>query len=178
MKRIYITGISGTGKSTVAKKLNTSGIPTIDIDKEKEIGLCSWIHKKTGENTGRWHSERGSQFLEDHDYVCDPEKLKQLIDQYEGKSDTVVVVGLSDNQKDFLRLFDKVLFFDCDIKTFLSRIDERSDNQFGKSEPERSMILEWYPELKKEMIELGALVINVDDTPDRVLEKIINQIKN
>jgi dephospho-CoA kinase len=178
MKKIYVTGIGGTGKSTVAKRLNEIGIPAIDIDKEKEIGLCSWVHKKTGENAGRWHSERGAEFLETHDYICDPEKLKQLMNQYEGKSDVVVVVGLSDNQKDFLNLFDKVIFFDCDIETFLSRIDQREDNQFGKGEAERRMILEWYPELKQEMIELGAIVINVDDTPEHVLEKVISQIKS
>ncbi len=178
MKKVYITGIGGTGKSTIAKSLNGIGIPAIDIDKEKEIGLCSWVHKKTGENSGRWHAGQGSKFLEEHDYVCDPEKLKQLMNSCSEENETVVVVGLCDNQKDFLDSFDKVLFFDCDVGIFLSRIDQREDNQFGKGQAERNMILEWYPELRQEMIDLGAIVINVDDTPEHVLEKVINQIKN
>jgi len=48
MKKIYITGISGTGKSTIAEELNKKGIYSIDIDSEK-FNLCHWKNKETKE---------------------------------------------------------------------------------------------------------------------------------
>ncbi|PIR97266.1 MAG: hypothetical protein COT91_02300 [Candidatus Doudnabacteria bacterium CG10_big_fil_rev_8_21_14_0_10_41_10] len=46
MSKYYITGISGTGKSTLAEELKKRGFFTIDIDIEKD--LCCWRNKKPG----------------------------------------------------------------------------------------------------------------------------------
>ncbi len=42
MKKIYITGISGTGKSTIIEKLIKKGINAIDLDSN----FCCWKDKK------------------------------------------------------------------------------------------------------------------------------------
>ena len=44
----YITGVSGTGKTTVCEELTKRGFFAIDQD-SKMYGLCSWKHNETKE---------------------------------------------------------------------------------------------------------------------------------
>ena len=170
MKRFYMTGISGTGKSSIALKLKEKGIPSIDIDEIK--GLCHWVNKKT-KKVSYWHSGIGSEFLETHKYVCEKNKLISLMNK---SGDIVVVVGLADNQSDFFNLFDKIFFFYCDKKTFLERINKRINNDFGKHHSEQKMLLDWYMEFKRKMIKRGAVPINTSAPLNVVFNKVIKHI--
>src|SRR4051812_4525935 len=101
--KIFITGVSGTGKSTTIEALQAKGIHAIDIDAVP--GLCRWIHTGTKE-VAHWHSGIGSEFFETHQYICDREKLIASMNE---SSDPVVVAGISDTQAESLfNLFDKI----------------------------------------------------------------------
>jgi len=126
MKRFYITGVSGTGKSTVAEKLREKGISTIDLD---EIdGLCHWENKNTKEITN-WYSGIGTDFFESNQYVCDKDKLITLMNK---GGNVIVVFGVADNFSDLSYLFDKILLFHCDKEVFIKRIQNRTNHDFGK----------------------------------------------
>lgn len=172
MKRFYITGISGTGKSSVALKLKEKGIPSIDIDGIK--GLCRWVNKNTQE-VRHWHPGIGGKFFETYEYVCNKEKLITLMNKYK---DIVVVVGLADNQSDFLSLFDKIFLFHCDEKIFIKRIKDRTNNDFGKHKSEREMMLGWYKDFEKEMLKKGAIPINTQESLDIIVDKVIKYIQS
>ena len=90
--------------------------------------------------------------------------------------DIVVVVGLADNQSEFLGLFDKVFLFHCDEEVFLERIKNRINNDFGKHDSEKEMILSWYKDYQKEMLGRGAVPINTTEPLDMVVEKVLKQI--
>jgi len=44
--KILVTGIAGTGKTSLIRALGEQGYLVIDLD---DSGLCDWIHKETGE---------------------------------------------------------------------------------------------------------------------------------
>jgi|SRR3989338_4952394 len=170
MQKFYITGISGNGKSSVALKLKEKGIPAIDIDEIK--GLCRWVNKNTHE-ISHWRSGIGKDFFETHEYICDKEKLVALMNKYK---DIVVVIGLADNQSEFLDLFDKIFLFYCDEEIFIKRIKERTNHNFGKHPSEQKMILGWYKNFEKEMLDKGAIAINTEGSLDKVVEKVVKHI--
>jgi dephospho-CoA kinase len=170
MRRFYITGVSGVGKSSVAEKLKGRGISSIDLDEVDD--LCNWVNKKT-KKISNWRSGIGSDFLESHEYICDKEKLIALMNKY---SDIIVVVGIVDNQSEIIDLFDKILLFHCDEEIFLKRIENRTNNDFGKHDSEKEMILGWYRDFEKEMIEKGAISINTKEPLDAIVDKVIKQI--
>ena len=170
-KRYYITGVCGTGKTTVAGELNSRGICAIDQD-SKEYGLCSWKHNKTKEDA-QFEYGIGKEFLEANDYYCDIEKLKRLLDTFD---EAVFVCGVSANQDEYLNMFDKVFLLRCSQETFVQRIDARNDNEFGKDPSEKDHILDWYQELEEGLIHKGATVINSDAPVDTVVDEILNNI--
>ncbi len=169
-KRYYITGICGTGKSTVGEELNKRGMYAIDQD-SKVYGLCSWKNTKTKEDA---HFEYGigKEFLEAHDWYCDIEKLKKLLG---GADKTTFVCGVTANQDEYLYLFDKVFLLQCSPETFIKRIDTRS-KKFGKHSSEKEHLLSWHDELEQGLINKGAIVINSENPIDFVVDEILKNI--
>lgn len=170
MNKIYITGISGTGKTTIAKELEQRGFYTISIDEVPN--LCVWIHKETKEKVN-YEAELNKEFIDAHDWVCDVEYLNELIKK--GTS-PIFVLGLASNQKDFIHIFDKTLLLQCSPETFISRIENRTDNDFGKDKTAQEVILSWYQNFENTMLEKGAISIDVEKPLNEVIENIIKQI--
>lgn len=172
MKRFYITGVSGTGKSTTGEALQKRGFHVIDID-DHVYNLCKWVHKNTGE-IAQTHSSTDNQFFKNHKRICDREKLIELMNDKQ----IVFVVGLTDNQSEILDLFDKIFLLSCDENTLIHRIVNRTNNFFGKHESEQKMILMGYKKYEKEMLDLGAISITTNKPLNEIVEEIIINIKS
>jgi adenylylsulfate kinase-like enzyme len=74
MRKVYITGVSGTGKTTTAKELQKRGFYVISIDEVDN--LCSWIDQETGENHG------GKE-----------EVKQQIVGRYKSYADKMLALG-------------------------------------------------------------------------------------
>lgn len=171
MPKIYITGVSGTGKSIVAEELNKRGIVAFDIDAVKD--LCGWRDKETGEKAD-YYSGIGKDWIEAHKWLCDVEKLRELLK----KDDTVVVLGLASNQDEYLNLFDRIFLLHCSEKTFLHRLNTREgEDEFARDSSEQEHILSWYKDFEKKMIERGAIAISIEDPLAIVVDKIQSCMK-
>lgn len=165
--KIYITGISGTGKTSIAKELEAKGFFAISVD---EIpGLCHWRHKENKEPAG-FDSELTKEFIEAHEWVCDAERLKELM----GDKENVFVLGITSNQNEYLNFFDKILLLQCSPEVFIQRINSRENNDFGKDEGAQETILGWYKDFEKKMLEIGAVPVSVDRHLDEVVAEVIS----
>ncbi len=80
MKKIYITGVSGTGKTTIAKELEKRGYYGISIDEVKD--LCSWINRETGQKGGWKDADMNLEFVDKHNWICDNVKERCNTNKY------------------------------------------------------------------------------------------------
>src|SRR3989344_2680159 len=168
MAAYYITGIAGSGKSTIASELRENNLNVIDIDAVE--GLCHWRHKETGDKA-TYFTGVGKDWLDAHDRICDSSKLRKLLDDV--PNSVVVVVGIASNQEDYLQYFDQTFLLYCSEKTFLKRLNTRNDgNNFGKNKSEQEQILTWYKDFQERMINLGAIPINTEKPLGYALKKI------
>ncbi len=172
MKRFFITGVSGVGKSTISRMLNEKGIPSIDLDKIE--GLCNRRNKITGEKA-LWQPGTENDWYEDHGWICEKDRLIELMNEHK---DTVVVVGYTSNQDEFIGLFDEVFILHCKPETFISRLNSREDSIFGKHEAEQKRLLNWYKTYEEMLLKQGAIPINTEDELDVIVNKIIEKIKS
>jgi dephospho-CoA kinase len=174
MKKIFITGVSGVGKTTTAEALEKIGFHYIDFDR-KEGKIAHWKNKITGEIL---HWQPGElDFFKNNKRICERETLVQLFNKYTGE-DPIMVVGLVDNQSELLDLFDKVFLLHCDEEIFIKRIMDRTNNIFGKHESEQKMILRSYKDFEKKMIDNGAIEINTNKSTEEVVNEIIKNINS
>jgi RNase adaptor protein for sRNA GlmZ degradation len=161
MVTILITGLSGTGKSTVIRHLALLGYPTIETD---EPGWCVPEH-------GDWSTD-------DSEWIWDVECMSAVLDHYAGGP--LFVSGCRSNQGTFYDRFDQIVLLSAPLDVMMERIAARTTNPFGKSARERSMIGEQKetiePMLRRSAtLELDTSLWQVTDVVD-VLMKLTTSI--
>lgn len=116
-RRVLITGMSGTGKSSALAELRRRGFEVVDTD---EPGWSEWSD-------------------EDGGYLWREERIAELLDQE--RDVTLFVSGTVSNQGRFYPRFDAVVLLSAPAEVLLARIASRTTNDYGKAEAERTEIL-------------------------------------
>lgn len=164
--KIYITGISGTGKTSLARALVTHGVNAVDLD-----SISHWENKETKEVV-EW--EPGSdEFMDSHDWICDLVKLKEII----SRTENAVALGHTSNQEQYLPFFEKIFVLSCSPETITTRLNSRTDNDFGKHPADLARILNWQIGFQEWMVEKGASVIDCERPLEQVVQEIEKYLK-
>ncbi len=169
--KILITGIAGTGKSTIIKALNKKNIVAIDLHDIPD--LFFWQDKKTKEKV-KYTPVHSREWFDTVDRFCDIDKLKDILNQH---GDIILAGTASGNQAEYLPLFDKVILLQCDPKILVHRMETRVNKSgFGKTKAEQEDNIEWQKEFDPKLISQGAIPISSECALDEVVEKIIAQM--
>jgi shikimate kinase len=110
-----VTGMSGTGKSTVLAALAARGFQVVDTDDP------GWKQRRDGDWV--WREDLMSDLL-----AADGEP-------------TLYVSGCVSNQGAFSDRFDAVVLLSAPADVILQRIETRTTNSYGKDPGERALIL-------------------------------------
>jgi dephospho-CoA kinase len=124
MRRVLITGMSGTGKSSALAELERLGFEVVDTD---EPGWSEWSESEDG-------------------YVWREDRVAELLNR-EGEPD-LFVSGTVSNQGRFYPCFDAVVLLSAPAHVILDRIKSRSTNLYGKTAEERELILRHLAEVE------------------------------
>jgi len=168
--KILITGVAGTGKSTISKALNERGIISIDFSDIPDF--CYWRDKTTKEKV-EYSPVSDIKWLDSHERICDIKKLKEVLSQHK---DLVITGVVSGNQTEYFNLFDKVLLLRCSPETLIHRMQTR-ETLWGKTEAERNHTIRWQKVFDFKCLSNNVISINTEGTLDAVMDKIITQVQ-
>lgn len=172
MNKIFVTGMSGTGKSSIAAQLSKRGFLVYDIDHVPN--LCSWVDVETGVKVETLSiGNVNDAFMEKHDYVCDVDMLAKMLG--DAPNPTFVFGAVGDNH-DVLPLFDKVFLLECTPVTMIERLQSRNTNDFGKDASIHNRLIEWHRVFNDLMRKAGAISINVEQPLNDVVEELLGHI--
>jgi shikimate kinase len=115
MKRVLLTGMSGTGKSSVIRALADLGYKAIDTDD----GWCEQLP----DGRQRWREDAIAILLAAED------------------ADVLFVAGCEENQVRFHPQFDHIILLSAPIPTMMRRLAERTGNPFGKAHGDLGRVL-------------------------------------
>lgn len=170
MKKILITGISGTGKSTVCKQLNTLGYTAYDI--EDVDGMFKMYRKGTREVFDDFDNADPEK-IHNSEWICDVDQLKKLLG--EQKTGIAFYCGVASNMDDLIPLFDTFILLKTNSSTLHSRLSNREGTEdMGNTEESRQTVLGWKDWWEEEMTDRGAVVVSADGNPSEVAEKVLN----
>jgi dephospho-CoA kinase len=124
VRKVLVTGMSGTGKSSALSELRLRGFETVDTD---EPGWTEWSEEENG-------------------YVWREERIAELLAR--DRESPLVVSGTVSNQGRFYPKFDAVVLLSAPAEVLLERIAGRATNDYGKSAEERELILEHVAEVE------------------------------
>ena len=167
MRLVWVTGISGAGKSTVCAALKTRGIPAIDADWD---GLNYWVDRTTREPVVNPPYPTPADWGETHEWHIEPELVAGLRDSGPG---VTYVFGAVANEREVWDLFDVVGCLVIDDNTVRQRLSTRTTNAFGKHQADLDRVLEWNRVQESSYRQFGATIIDGTRTIDEVVEDII-----
>ncbi len=149
MRRILLTGMSGTGKSSVVEAIGARGRRAIDLDQP------GWsIHAEDG--AWIWNEQRVWELLgADHD-------------------GPLFVSGCAENQRRFYSYFDRVVLLSAPTDLIVERLRTRTNNPYGKYPSELADVLR-YVETVEPLIRRGCTheidtSVSLDEVVRQVLE--------
>jgi dephospho-CoA kinase len=110
VKRVLLTGMSGTGKSSVIEALAAGGYKAVDTDD----GWCEPLP----DGRQQWREDAIGQLLATED------------------ADVLFVAGCEENQARFRPLFDVVILLSAPAEILARRLASRTRNPYGKTPAE------------------------------------------
>lgn len=177
MPLFYITGMSGSGKSSVLRKLDELGYATYGVD---ELGYADWVNRQTGEIIP-FPKDEDSVDIHDwytkHRWVLSKHRIGQLKEQVSADDTLAFLGGMSEGIDEVWGYFDKVILLTIDNKTIQERITRRSDNDFGKTPSEMAEILSSLEPYETKCKELGAIAIDATQPLDSVVDEILDKVR-
>lgn len=169
-KSILITGIAGSGKSTVCAELKNLGHNAYSI--EDMEGMFKMVDSKTGEDIID-HDNDDLEANKGHDWICDIKKLRKLMDENKGK--TTFYCGTASNLDDILPLFDMLFFLNASKEELRKRLSRRSSDQFGRTPEVQEWVFSWMDWWEERMRKKGAIFVNADLDIKKVVSIILEK---
>ncbi|MEO6887698.1 MAG: AAA family ATPase [Ktedonobacteraceae bacterium] len=130
MKRILLTGMSGTGKSTVIGELAARGYKAVDADCDV---FSQWVEVIGDADT------EVSPVEVDRDWVWREDRIQEIL----STEDTAVLFlsGCAENMPKFFPQFDHVVLLSAPADVIVERLRTRINNGYGKHPDEIARVL-------------------------------------
>lgn len=134
----FISGVPGTGKTTLMHELRKRGEEAHDTDVE-----CIRRSRVTGESLTH---EQGK--AEGYDWIYPTESLEKL--KAQSLTTNVFLLGSIDNFDEVNAAVDEYIWMTVPLDVLIERLDSR-EKTYGKSESERQPLIELHKEMSEVM---------------------------
>ncbi|MBV9279489.1 MAG: AAA family ATPase [Chloroflexi bacterium] len=163
MKRVLITGMSGTGKSTLICELAARGYRAVDTDSDE---WSEWV-------TVPADSDR-SDAGEESDWIWREDRIQRLLSSEDG--DVLFVSGCKSNQGTFYPQFDHVVLLRAPVPVLMERLSTRTTNSYGKHPDERTRILGHVQSVEPLLRRTASREVDTSAPIEHVLETILSHV--
>ena len=147
MTRILITGMSGTGKSTLIQELHALGYKTIDMDYD------DW-----------------SEYRSDGEWIWKEDRISEVLN--ESTNELLFIAGCASNQGKFYSKFDFIILLSTPEEVLIERLQKRTNNPYGKKLEEFDKIIHDLRTIEP-LLRKGS---NYEFKTDKPIEEIIQNI--
>ncbi|MFU8873638.1 AAA family ATPase [Micromonospora sp. SL4-19] len=151
MAKVLITGMSGTGKSTVLQILASRGHRTVDTDTDQ---WSHWVTLPDGSSDWIWREQAIGDLLARH------------------RTGNLFVAGCKSNQGRFYPQFDHIVLLSAPADVLLTRIATRTNNPYGKRPEERAAILEHLAVVEPQLRATATTEIDASAPIDSVVRQL------
>jgi len=162
VKRVLLTGMSGSGKSTVIAALAARGYKAVDAD---EGGLSEVVSVPDDEPTGLDPGQ---------DWIWREDRIRDLLSTDD--ADVLFLGGCSPNQGTFYPRFDHVVLLSAPADVIVARLATRTTNPYGKRPEEVARTLALLDTVEP-MLKRGAdHEVDTDAPLDRVVAAVLRLV--
>lgn len=162
MKRVLLTGMSGTGKSTLIRELAALGYKAIDADYDGWSEYVS-VSDDAGATTER-------------DWVWREDRMRRLL----SSEDTAVlfVSGCATNQVKFYSRFDHIVLLSAPAHLITERLTTRTTNPYGKHPDELALVLSQIQTVEPLLRNRASLEVDTSAPLDQVVATVLRLVRS
>ncbi|MEJ3741820.1 hypothetical protein WEI85_00760 [Actinomycetes bacterium KLBMP 9797] len=166
-----VTGVSGTGKSTLARRLASWDHRTVSADADSL--LCAWTDRH-GHRVER-PAQPDTAWLAAHQWRWDADRLDQIIaDAARDGDDALWVFGQAANALQLADRFDATFLLETDQRTMIARMGSpERGNDFGRVGDSLPAALASYTDFVAGWRQYGATTIDATGDVDTVAEQLL-----
>src|SRR5258708_17760343 len=154
MKRVLLTGMSGTGKSTVINKLGELGYKVVDTDYG---GFTVEVDSGAGPER-LWRDDRVQEVFSADD------------------ADVLFISGTSRNQVRFYPQFDHIVLLSAPTHVLVERLTTRTNNPYGKKSDELAETLRLLQTVEPLLRVPATLEVDTSTSLERVIMAILDHV--
>ena len=129
MKRVLLTGMSGTGKSSVIAALAARGYKAVDLDTDE---WSEWV-------TVDGEADEKAEAWRNRDWMWREARVRDLLSSH--RAGTLFVSGTSANQGQLYPLLECVILLSAPAPVIVQRLATRTNNPYGKHPDELARVL-------------------------------------
>ena len=168
MSLVWVTGNSGTGKSTVCEMLRALGYAAFDADE----GFSRWIDRGTGEVVTDPPCPVPEGWLDQYGWAIIRERVEALVE--DSRCRVAFLCGSAENEADVRDLFDLIVCLVIDEGTLRYRLATRTTNSFGRHPEELAAALKWNPRMRAIYERRGATITDASKPVAEVVEQVVD----
>lgn len=165
VQRILLTGMSGTGKSTVISELAARGYKAIDADCD---AFSTWVAVGADDDTP------GTPVEADRDWVWRTEQIQALLSTED--ADVLFVSGCAPNMGQFLPQFDQVILLSAPAAVIVERLATRTTNTYGQRPEEVARVLTLIDEVEPRLRRVANHEIDTSAPLDSVVAAVLRLV--
>lgn len=167
MKRILVTGMSGTGKSTVIGELVARGCKAVDADCDE---FSQWVEVSDDADPF------GSPVRVDRDWVWREERIQNLLSTED--ADLLFLSGCAANMGKFLPQFDHVFLLSAPAAIIVERLRTRTNNAYGKQPDEIARVLDLVEEVEPLLRRIAGYEIDTSASLEDVVTTLLRLVQS
>ena len=166
MKRVLLTGMSGTGKSTVISALAARGYKAVDLDCDE---FSEWVTSLDNLDAP------GTPVEADRDWVWRVDRVQALLSRED--ADLLFVSGCAPNMGQFRPQFDHILLLSAPAPVIVERLGTRTTNSYGKQPDEVARVLALHETVEPLLRKVAGHEIDTSGTLDVVVATILRVVQ-
>lgn len=159
MKRVLLTGMSGTGKSTVITELAARGYKAIDTDYG---GLSEMVSVPDDEPTGLDPGQ---------DWIWREDRIQTLLSTED--TDVLFLSGCAPNQGKFYPQLDHIVLLTAPTHVIVERLATRTTNPYGKRPEEVARVLDLLQTIEPLLRRGAGHIIDTSVPLDQVVTQVL-----
>jgi gluconate kinase len=167
--KYLITGVAGTGKSTIAQELRRRGSAAYDT----EEGFSYYVDKQTGERCA-YPATPSEAWYMNHERVFDEKVLNNLFKKH--ADEPLFISSITANQKKFYGQFKKIFLLTTDDDLITHRLGTRTNNYFGRHPLDLQRVISRHQAFDDELEAAGAIVVDASKPIEQMVDDILSHI--
>lgn len=166
---VYVTGIAGSGKSTLRSELQRRGYRAIDADED----LCAWFDAAGNQVPTLPLNLRAAAWYRDHTFRLIEERVAAFADVGEGGIG--FVLGVAANADDMTPYFQDRFFLTADTEIVLERLRTRDGAAHATRFAGFDSAKEWQQFAESRWTQKGYTPIDSSGTPADVADNLLRR---